>query len=103
MIRIKVLKKNNNIEKITFRGHANYAEYGKDIVCAAASATVLTTINGILSLDSSTIDVIQKDNNIDISIIKHNNISDNLLSNMLNSLKTIRSNYPKNIEIIEEE
>ncbi len=103
MIRIKVLKKNNNIEKITFRGHANYAEYGKDIVCAAASATVLTTINGILSLDSSTIDVIQKDNNIDISIIKHNNISDKLLSNMLNSLKTIRSNYPKNIEIIEEE
>ncbi len=103
MIRIKVLKKDNNIEKITFRGHANYAEYGKDIVCAAASATVLTTINGILSLDSSTIDVIQKDNNIDISIIKHNNISDKLLSNMLNSLKTIRSNYPKNIEIIEEE
>lgn len=103
MIRIKVLKKDNNIEKITFRGHANYAEYGKDIVCAAASATVLTTINGILSLDSSTIDVIQKDNNIDISIIKHNNISDELLSNMLNSLKTIRSNYPKNIEIIEEE
>lgn len=103
MIRIKVLKKNNNIEKITFRGHANYAEYGKDIVCAAASATVLTTINGILSLDSSTIDVIQEDNNIDISIIKHNNISDKLLSNMLNSLKTIRSNYPKNIEIIEEE
>ena len=103
MIRIKVLKKDNNIEKITFRGHANYAEYGKDIVCAAASATVLTTINGILSLDSSTIDVIQKDNNIDISIIKHKNISDKLLSNMLNSLKTIRSNYPKNIEIIEEE
>lgn len=103
MIRIKVLKKNNNIEKITFRGHANYAEYGKDIVCAATSATVLTTINGILSLDSSTIDVIQKDNNIDISIIKHNNISDKLLSNMLNSLKTIKSNYPKNIEIIEEE
>lgn len=103
MIRIKVLKKDNNIEKITFRGHANYAEYGKDIVCAAASATVLTTINGILSLDSSTIDVIQEDNNIDISIIKHNNISDKLLSNMLNSLKTIRSNYPKNIEIIEEE
>ena len=96
-------KKDNNIEKITFRGHANYAEYGKDIVCAAASATVLTTINGILSLDSSTIDVIQEDNNIDISIIKHNNISDKLLSNMLNSLKTIRSNYPKNIEIIEEE
>lgn len=103
MIRIKVLKKNNNIEKITFRGHANYAEYGKDIVCAAASATVLTTINGILSLDSSTIDVIQKDNNIDINIVNHNKISDKLISNMLNSLKTIKNNYPKNIEIIEEE
>ena len=92
MIRIKVLKKDNNIEKITFRGHANYAEYGKDIVCAAASATVLTTINGILSLDSSTIDVIQEDNNIDISIIKHNNKA-------IGSVKDLKSSDKIEIEL----
>ena len=41
MIRINVNKENNQIKKITLEGHANYDEYGKDIVCAAVSATYL--------------------------------------------------------------
>ena len=103
MIRIKVLKKNNKITKITFRGHANYADFGKDIVCAASSATILTTINGILSIDSESIEVKQNNNNIDIEITKSQDITNKLIDNMINSLKSIEKNYPKNIEIIEEE
>lgn len=103
MIRIKVLKKNNKITKITFRGHANYADFGKDIVCAASSATILTTINGILSIDSKSIEVKQNNNNIDIEITKSQDITNKLIDNMIDSLKSIEQNYPKNIEIIEEE
>ena len=103
MIRVKVYKKENIINKITFRGHANYDEFGKDIVCAASSATILTTINGILSLDNASIEVKAQDNNIDIEIIKENDITMKLINNMLTSLKSIAQNYPKNIEIIEEE
>lgn len=103
MIRIKINKKNDIIKKITFRGHADYDKYGKDIVCAASSATILTTINGILSIDDSTIEVKAKDNNIDIEIKKNEEITMKLINNMLNALKSIEKNYPKNIEIIEEE
>ena len=103
MIRIKVYKKKNIIEKITFRGHANYANFGKDIVCAASSATILTTINAILSINEKTINVIQNDNNIDLNIIENDNITNKLIDNMLISLKSIQEQYPKNIEIIEEE
>ncbi len=103
MIRVKVFKTNKKINKITFRGHANYNDFGKDIVCAASSATILTTINGILLIDQNSIEVKQKDNNIDIKILTQEEIVMKLLSNMLSSLKSIEQNYPKNIEIIEEE
>ena len=103
MIRVKVYKKENKINKITFRGHANYDEYGKDIVCAASSATMLTTINGILSIDENSIEVKEKDNIIDIFIKKDSETIMKLINNMLASLKSIEQNYPKNIEIIEEE
>lgn len=103
MLRVKIFKENNDIKKITFRGHANYNDYGKDIVCASSSATVLTTINGILSIDSTSIKVNQDENNIDIEIVKNQDITQKLIINMITSLKSIEQNYPKNIEIIEEE
>ena len=56
MIKVKIQKEGNIIKKINITGHANYAEYGKDIVCAAVSATVLTTVNGIIALDNSIIE-----------------------------------------------
>ena len=34
-------------KNISILGHANYDEYGKDIVCAAVSGLVLNTINSI--------------------------------------------------------
>ena len=103
MIRIKVYKKNNKIDKIVFRGHACFEQYGKDIVCAAVSATVLTSINAILSIDENSINVKQNNNNIDFLILNNNVITLKLINNMLNSLKSIEKDYPKNIEIIEEE
>ena len=103
MIRIKVTKRNTVFDKISFRGHANYDEFGKDIVCAASSATILTSINAILLVKEKSINVIQNDNNIDITILEEDNITNKLIDNMLNSLKSIQKQYPKNIEIIEEE
>ena len=39
---IKIILKPKDI---TITGHANYDTYGKDIVCAAVSATVICTVN----------------------------------------------------------
>ena len=43
MIKVKLIKNNNHIKKIIIKGHAMYADYGKDIVCAAVS-TLLQTV-----------------------------------------------------------
>jgi uncharacterized protein YsxB (DUF464 family) len=76
---IKVVVKNDSI---TISGHANYNDYGKDIVCAAVSATVITTVNGILSIDKDAIEVNEK-NKVEIKILKNNETVNKLINNMI--------------------
>jgi uncharacterized protein YsxB (DUF464 family) len=37
-----------HIEEFQIEGHADYAEYGKDIVCAAVSALTITIVNSMV-------------------------------------------------------
>ena len=52
MIKIEMVKVNNNLESVSINGHANSAEYGSDIVCAAVSVLSQSVVNGMIkSLD----------------------------------------------------
>lgn len=95
MIKIKLSK--NHIE---ISGHALYDDYGKDIVCASVSSVVITTINGILSIDKDAIKYSQNDNLI-IDILKDDDITNKLILNMINLLKQLEKQYKKNIQIKE--
>lgn len=96
MIKIIVSK-----DKIEVNGHAKFNDFGKDIVCAAVSSCVLTTVNAILLLDKSYIKV-NEDNGITIEVLRHDNIIDKLLDNMLNMLEELEKEYNKNIKIYRE-
>jgi uncharacterized protein YsxB (DUF464 family) len=96
MIKVEVSK-----DCISISGHANFDDYGKDIVCAAVSSVVLTTINGILLIDNKSITVEQNDK-LTIKVNYHNDTIDKLIENMLRCLKEIEKNYEKNIKIKEE-
>ena len=92
---IKIVVKN---DVITISGHATYDEYGKDIVCSAVSSTVITTINAILSIDKNSIEV--NDNNpLTIKILKHSEVVDKLIKNMINLLTELQEEYKDNIDI----
>jgi uncharacterized protein len=41
------LDESQQIRKFELNGHAGYAEYGQDIVCAAVSALSLSAVNGL--------------------------------------------------------
>lgn len=97
MIKITKKYKNKTIEQINISGHANFANLGNDIVCAAVSSIVTTTINGILRIDFNSIEYNQKGANIVIKRLNKN--ADLLLDNMLDLLKQIEKEYPKNITI----
>ena len=99
MIKIKMTKEGNNYKNIVITGHANYDVYGKDIVCAAVSATVLTTLNGIIALDDSILEVINKQDKMIIDINKVDETSQILINNMINCLNELVIEYPKNIKI----
>jgi hypothetical protein len=47
MIRIKAVTCGNTYCEVTSRGHADFAEEGSDIVCAAVSVLMINTANAI--------------------------------------------------------
>ena len=94
MIKIKVEKKN-----ISILGHANYDDYGKDIVCAAVSSIVMCSVEAISQFDINSVDIKQSQDKLDIIINKTDDTTQKLITNMLNCLKEIEKKYPKNIQI----
>ena len=99
MIKVKLNNDGNYIKEITITGHADYDIYGKDIVCASVSATVLTTVNGIMAIDDSIILVSFLKDKVNINVKRNDNVSQILLNNMISCLKEIEKEYPKNMKI----
>lgn len=93
MIKISIKEK-----QIIIKGHANYDELGKDIVCASVSSMVITTINAILRIDSDAIKY-SDDNGVTIDIIKNDEITNKLINNLIDLLEELEKQYPKYIEI----
>ena len=102
MIKVRISKKDNVIQSIHCKGHAMYDDYGKDIVCASFSTMIITTINALLTFDQNAISYTDN-NDLKIINIKKDNITNNLLNNLVNMIYELRDNYNKNINIKEED
>ena len=100
MIKVNVSK---GLNKIIIKGHAGYAEYGKDIVCASVSSIVTTTINACLNFDSNSINYQEKEGLIILDILKGDETTIKLIKNMINMLTELAEDYKKNITIIKED
>ena len=101
MITIKIKKENKKIKQILFSGHALFADYGKDIVCAGVSSILITTVNAILKYKKDALKyTIKKD--VLVSILKTDKIIDLLINNMIDLLYELSKDYPKNIIIRED-
>ena len=100
MIKVSVESNKNHISKISILGHADYEEYGKDIVCSSVSSIVTTTVNGIYEIDNTYLNVEAKDEgNMIITIFKSDKICDKLINNMLSLLSELEESYPENIKV----
>lgn len=87
-----------NKDDIKVSGHAKYADYGKDIVCASVSSIIYTTINGIFNIDQDAI-LFNDEENIEITIKHHSKVVDILINNMIDLLDDLSGQYPKNIKL----
>lgn len=90
------------VKSFEMSGHADFDDYGKDIVCAGASAVVFGNVNAVLSMTDS-------DPEVDLGEdggYLHFNVSDpddeklqTILEAMIISLKTIEEEYNEYIRI----
>lgn len=98
MIVIKIIK-NDQIDKISIKGHADYSVIGKDIVCSAVSSIAITSINAILKIDETSIKYRQADGLLEVEILKHTDTIDKIIENMIEMFEDLENQYKKNIKI----
>ena len=103
MITVTAIRENGSVVGFTVSGHANMGEYGEDLVCAAVSAVVQTTILGITEVcriqagvsieEGQTTCILEKDvtkNEIERAAI--------VFDTMLTGLRSIQASYPKTLK-----
>ena len=95
MLKVIITKDNNDIKRVEFQGHAMFDDFGKDIVCAAASSIMTTTVNACLKLDKDSIIYNYVDNGLVLDIVSN----DKLVENMIELLEELENEYPKNIKV----
>ncbi|MDD7403699.1 MAG: ribosomal-processing cysteine protease Prp [Butyribacter sp.] len=80
-------------------GHAEYAQYGKDIVCAAVSALVINTINSIEAFTEDTFETsMHQEKDVVSFLVKSNPISEKselLLDSLVFGIENIAKEYGK--------
>ncbi len=97
MINVSIYKDAENlVTGFKVSGHAEYSEYGSDVVCAAVSTLVINTINSIenFTQDRFTVDQNEKKGFIEFHVISPlSNNSNLLLSSMILGLQGIAEEY----------
>ena len=96
MTTVVIFKSKDSYKGFTCTGHAEFAEAGKDIVCASISVLVINTLNAIEQFANEKTDVVAKDGVIECRFL--NEINDKtklLMDTMLLGLKDIEKNYGK--------
>ncbi len=97
-----------NKNKIIMTGHANFEEYGKDIVCASVSSIVTTSVNACLRVEANSLVYQEEYDKQELSKLTIEVMSDNknvllILENMIQMLEELAETYKKNIKIIKED
>lgn len=92
--------KNNQITSFKITGHADYAEYGYDIVCSGITTAVFTSLGLIKKyLNESEYDYQELDGTITLNFNVTNQIVNDIIENLIEVLKNIERQYPKNLKI----
>ena len=95
MITITVKKRDDSYLDFVSKGHAGYAEEGQDIVCAAVSAFIITTVNSLETFTTEKFEAKEKDGYVSIHFQKYPNTDQGklLMDSLLLGLTEIEHSY----------
>lgn len=95
MIKVNLIEKNGVISILEVTGHADYAEHGQDLVCAAVSAIVTGGFNAFNDNDFLTCSL--EEGYARVEVISQRGLD--ILDTIIVQLKTIAISYPNYIKI----
>jgi len=98
-----MIKVNIKNKEIIITGHAGFADYGKDIVCASVSSIIITSVNACLRIEEKSLDYREDKDKLTIHILSNNKNVLLIMENMIAELEELSLTYKKNIKIIKEE
>ena len=107
MINIKIQRQKDKITYFEIKGHAEFSEYGEDVICAAVSSVGQMTVNGLIETLKlkKKLKFIEKDGHI-VCDLKNSGLTDDELENadilvesMYSYLKAVEESYGKYVEI----
>lgn len=106
MIQVTVYRKPNQIDAFSISGHADSGPYGYDLVCAGVSAVSFGTINAVMKLCDTDLEIEQANEGgyLHVSLPRHLHKNEMekmqlLFESMIISLKTIEHEYDQFITI----
>ena len=100
MIKVKINYDGDYIKSFKVTGHANYDEYGKDIVCSSVSSIVITSVNMALKLDENSVNAKSSEGLIEAQILIMDENINKVFANMIEMLKELEKDYKENIKIL---
>lgn len=99
MIKVIVTYKKDAIIEMNVSGHAEFSEYGSDIVCAGVSSLVLSNLMYVEKHQIGVIETLQEDNRVNVKVIESTNVLEHMLSAIVEGLELIQAEYSKYIKI----
>lgn len=104
MIKVEVVRKNQNIQEIKISGHADSGPKGYDLVCAAVSSIATGALNALDQIASKDVQLELTENPdamIKIKVLQNKDDLQLLLNMLLIQLQTVQESQQKYIHIKE--
>lgn len=103
MIYVEFYKNKKGFFKgFSFKGHAEFEEYGKDIVCAAVSCAVRLCCNGLTEIAKKNVLIKEEDGEIGLKVLNEE-VKDEVVQIFLKALKLeiglIEKSYSENVKL----
>ena len=80
-------------------GHAGYADWGKDIVCASVTSAVQMTVNGICEILNIEAEAAVLENEISIRLFQYNREAEAFIKALRLHLELLSEDYLKTIKV----
>ena len=98
MVKVKYTYKNNHYVSLNVKGHAEFSEKGKDLVCASVSSIVFGLMNALDELNKK-VDINELGNEINIVNDSKNSKADDYIELAIFQLKTLEESYEKYVKV----